>query len=83
MNEEIRQELYLLKKETNCTKNYLCVFESEKTLCEAKYHASTDLLECIDKQKCSCEHSRKVSSIHMCVCRLRKFIAINLQEICN
>ena len=83
MNEEIRQELYRLKKEINCTKNYQCVFESEKTLSDAKYHASTDLLECIDKQKCSCEQSRKVSSIYMCVCRLRKFIAKNLQEICN
>ena len=66
MNEEIRQELYRLKKETNCTKNYRCIFESEKTLCDAKYHASAGLLECIDKQKCSCEHSIKVSSIYMC-----------------
>ena len=83
MNEEMRQELYRLKEETNCTKKYRCIFETGNDLCEARYHVSADLLECIDKQKCSCEHSRKVSSIHMCVCRLRKFIAINLQKICN
>ena len=83
MNEEIQQELYQLKKETNCTKNYQCIFESEKNLCDAKYHASENLLECIDQQKCYCEHSIKVSSTYMCTCRLREFIAINLKEICN
>jgi hypothetical protein len=81
MNEEMRQELYRLKGETNCTKNYLCIFESGNDLCEARYHASADLLECIDEQKCSCEHSTEVSSIYICKCQLRKFLAINLEEI--
>ncbi len=81
MNEEIRQELYRLKKETSCTKNYLCILKSGNDLCEARYHASTDLLECIDKQQCSCEHSIEVNSTYICKCQLREFLEINLEEI--
>jgi hypothetical protein len=81
MNEEMRQELYRLKEITKCSKYYRCIFEPENALCEAKYYESEDLLECIDNQRCSCEHSIKVSSIYICKCQLRKFLSINLEEI--
>ena len=81
MNEEMRQELHHLIIESNCTKNYLCIFETGNDLCEARYHVAADLLECVDKQQCSCENSIEVSSIYICKCQLRTFIAINLKEI--
>ena len=81
MNEGMRQEFHHLINESNCTKNYLCIFETGNDLCEARYHVSADLLECIYKQKCSCEHSIEVNSTYICKCPLRAFIAINLKEI--
>ena len=77
MNEEMRQELHHLIIESNCTKNYLCIFETGNDLCEARYHVAADLLECVDKQQRSCEHQRKVNSSYICKCQLREFIANN------
>ena len=81
MNEEMRQEFHRLIIESNCTKNYLCIFETGNDLCETRYHVSSDLLECIYKQQCSCEHSIKVNPTYICKCQLREFLAINLEEI--
>ena len=81
MNKEMRQEFHHLINESNCTKNYLCIFETGDDLGEVKYHVSSDLLECIYKQKCSCEHSIEVNSTYICKCPLRAFLAINLKEI--
>jgi hypothetical protein len=81
MNEKIRQELYHLKKGKICPNYYMCIFNSEKDLCEARCHALANSLECIDKQQCSCKHSIGVNSNYMCKCNLRKFIAINIEEI--
>ena len=81
MNTEVRQELYHLKKETNCSKSYMCILNSEKDLCEYRCHALANSLECIDNKQCSCKHSIKVNLTYMCKCKLKKFIAINLGEI--
>ena len=50
MNEKIRQELYHLKKGKICPNSYMCIFNSEKDLCEARCHALANSLECIEKQ---------------------------------
>ena len=81
MNEEMRQEFHRLIIESNCTNNYLCIFETGNDLCKARYHVSADLPECIYKQQRSCEHQRKVNSSYICKCQLREFLAINLEEI--
>ena len=81
MNEEMRQEFHRLITESNCTNNYLCIFETGNDSYKARYHVSVDLPECIYKQQCSCEHQRKVNSSYICKCQLRKFIAKNLEEI--
>ena len=81
MNEKIRQELYHLKKGKICPNSYMCIFNSEKDLCEARSHALANSLECIEKQQCFCKHSIEINSIFICKCKLRKFIAINLEEI--
>jgi hypothetical protein len=81
MNEEVRQEFHRLITDSNCTNNYLCIFETGDDLGEVRYHVSSDLQECIYKQQCSCEHSIKVNSTYICKCQLREFLAINLKEI--
>jgi len=81
MNRELQQELYRLKDETSCSKKYRCISDATHDLCDAKFHALANLLECIDHQKTSCEHSIKVSSIYICNCPLRKFLALNLEKL--
>ena len=81
MKEDLQQELDCLKEKTSCSKNYRCISDTIQDLCDAKFHALANLLECIDHQKTSCQHSIKVSSIYICNCPLRKFLALNLEEI--
>ena len=83
MNEEMRQEFHRLITKSNCANNYLCIFETGNDLSEAKYHISSDLMECINKQQCSCEHQIKSSSSssYICNCQLREFLAKNFKKI--
>jgi len=83
MNSELHEALDELKNSIHCQKNYRCIKEPVTNLFQAKYHALADMMECLDKCSENCEFSEKSNHLTMCNCPLRKFIAINFDEMCS
>ena len=78
---ELIEELNKLEVQTDCSKIFLCIKDPLKDPYQAKYHAITDLMECLDTQSKICEFSAPFSTTYVCTCELRKLIAINFEEL--
>jgi len=81
MDDKVEKKLTELKESVKCPKNYRCIMESIENICHAKYHALSETMECLDKSEISCEYSESGNNIFLCNCPLRKFIAINFEDI--
>jgi predicted HD phosphohydrolase len=74
-------ELEQLRNQIQCSRNYQCIGASLDSLCAAKYHAISDMLQCLDDDPAACEFSKPFSaSTHKCTCPLRKHIAIHIEK---
>jgi hypothetical protein len=68
-----------LKEQIQCSRNYRCIDASLNSLCASKYHAISDMLQCLDDNPGACKFSKPFSaSAQKCTCPLRKYIAIHI-----
>jgi len=81
MINELITQLNKFEERTDCSKNFLCIKDPLKDPCLAKYHAIADLMECLDEQSKTCEFSAPFSATYVCMCPLRKLIAINFEVL--
>jgi hypothetical protein len=81
MNDQLINKLNQLKEQTSCSKKHRCLVGSPEDLCYAKYHAQADLMECLEGQSNICKFSIAFNETFICRCSLRKFVAINFDEL--
>jgi hypothetical protein len=74
-------EINELEDKIDCSKNFLCTKEPLKDPCHARYQAIADLMECLDDQSKTCEFSEPFGVTYVCMCPLRKLIALNFEEL--
>jgi hypothetical protein len=81
VDDELINKLNQLKEQTACSKKHRCLVGSPEELYFEKYHAEADLMECLDGQSNICKFSIAFSETFICRCPLRKFVAINFDEL--
>jgi hypothetical protein len=72
-----QQKFDELRQQVVCEKKFACVDCALSDLCEGKYHAELDILECLQKQEVPCKFIRAFGCTFVCTCPLRRFIARN------
>ena len=80
MEEHERKEIEELKAHVNCSKNFACVNSVIEDLCDAKYYADIDLLECLENELQNCELAKPYAARFICTCPLRKYIVKNFDK---
>ena len=81
MENSLINKLTQSKEQTACQKYYRCLVDIAREPQAAKHHALSDLMECLDDQSDACKFSRAFSETFMCKCPLRKFAAINFDDL--
>jgi hypothetical protein len=70
-----------LREQVQCSRNYQCYGASLNSLCQAKYYAISDMLQCLDDESPDCVFAKPFSGgTQKCTCPLRKFIAIHIEN---
>ena len=75
-----RKLLDALREQVACEKNFVCLQSAFTDLCEGKYHADIDVLECIEKNQAPCKFTRPFGVSLACTCPLRRLIAKNFER---
>lgn len=81
MFNELIAKLNDLEENFDCTKKFFCTKESLKDSCHARYQAMADLMKCVDDQQKACEFYIPFGGDVVCMCPLRKLIALNFEEL--
>ena len=81
MENLVINKLNQLKEQIACKKKYRCLVDIAREPQAAKYHALSDLMECLDDQSSACKFSTAFGESFMCRCPLRKFAAINFDAL--
>lgn len=81
MNSDKISHLHQLKAKEACPRKYRCFSEPLKNICHAKYHAISNLMECLEDKPNSCGKATPFGAIDVCQCALRKYIALNFSDI--
>lgn len=77
---EDRQKLEELRSQVACAKHFACMESSLDDLCASKYHSELDILECLEKDKPPCKFARPFGCTTVCICPLRRLIAIHFER---
>lgn len=77
---EERQKLEELRAKVACSKHMVCVHSSLADLCEGRYHADLDVLECLEKGAEPCQFAKLGDGMLVCGCPLRQYIARNFER---
>jgi hypothetical protein len=75
-----RQAIEDLKAQVQCTKKFSCVNNALSDLCKGIYHRELDIMECLEEEKPVCKFARSFGCTHVCLCPLRKLIAMNFDR---
>ena len=75
LTQEEWEEFEKIRVGTQCDKNFQCIHAEIEMLCNAKYHADLDILECLEDIMSECKFLKPFSSAQVCTCPMRKFFA--------
>ncbi len=82
MNNDLNEEIWKVRKLTQCPKDNQCINAVAKNLLLAKQNAKYDLTRCIDvAQSKACHFPTSLEATPLCKCPLRKLITLHFDEV--